>query len=101
MGSGFAKKKKQQKMMQEQMQKMQEQMQSTIVTGSSGNGLVEVDMNGEKSVVAIRVKPDCVDPEDTEGLEDLIVAACQDAEKKIEDNNPLGDIGSLMGGLGF
>ena len=96
MGSGFAKKKKQAKMMQEQFAKLQEEMKNTEVTGSAGNGLVTVTINGENQLVGIKIKSDCVDPEDIEGLEDLITAAFKDASEKLKKTS--GGMGDLMGG---
>jgi DNA-binding YbaB/EbfC family protein len=82
MGTGFSKRKKQAKMMQEQMMSMQEQMKNVEVTGSAGNGLVTVILDGESNLKSIRIKPECVDAEDIEGLEDLIKAAFNDASKQ-------------------
>ena len=96
MGSGFSKMKKQQKAMQEQFAKMQEEMQQTEHKGSAGNGLVEVTLNGEKTLKAITIKPECVDPSDIEGLQDLILAAFHEAEKKIESESPMGALGNFM-----
>lgn len=87
MGSGFAKMKKQARMMQQQMESMREEMKKTEVTGTSGNGLVTVAMNGENQLLSITIKPECVDPNDVEGLQDLIKAAFEDAHKKIEQNS--------------
>ncbi len=86
MGSGFSKMKKQARALEEQMQQMREQMQSTSMEGTSGNGLVRVIVNGDKEVKEIHIKPDCVDPQDVEGLQDLILAALADAYKKLDDN---------------
>ncbi len=85
MGSGFAKQKKQMKQMQEQFAQMQEEMDNTIAEGTSGNGLITVKLNGNKALQEITIKPDCVDPEDVEGLQDLIKAAFDEAFKKLED----------------
>ena len=94
MGSGFSKMKKQAQMLQEQMQQMREEMQNTLVEGSSGNGLVTVTLNGDKELKKIIIKPDCVDPQDVEGLQDLILAAFDDARQKVDasskDQMPLG-----------
>lgn len=84
MGSGFAKKKKEQKQMQEKFAEMQQKLKETKVTGQAGGGLVEITLNGEHEMVKIRIKKECVDPEDIEALEDLIRAAHTDATKKIE-----------------
>lgn len=88
MGTGFSKKKKQAKMLQEQFSKMQEQIQETEVTGTAGNGLVSITLTGEHELKQIKIKPDCVDPEDVEGLEDLIKAAYLDAMNKLKSQTP-------------
>ena len=101
MGSGYSKKKKEAKALQEKFAKMQEKMKSELVEGTSGGGLVSITLNGEHEMKKISIKPECVDPEDVEGLEDLIRAAYQDAAKKIDDNMPdLGGLGGMAGGLG-
>ncbi|MBT3393970.1 MAG: YbaB/EbfC family nucleoid-associated protein [Waddliaceae bacterium] len=98
MGTGFSKKKKQAKMFQDTIAKMQEDMKNTEVTGQAGNGLVVVTVNGEHQLTNITIKPECVDPEDVEGLEDLIKAALDDASSKISDNMPSLD---SLGGMGM
>ena len=97
MGSGYGKMKKQARLFQEQMAKIQEDMQNLEVKGSAGNGLVEVILSGEKEMKNIQIRPECVDPEDVEGLQDLILAAFMDASKKIEEKSPLPN----MNGLGL
>lgn len=100
MGSGYSKKKKEAKALQEKFAKMQEKMKSEVVEGTAGGGLVSITLNGEHEMTKISIKPECVDPEDIEGLEDLIRAAYQDAAKKLEANMPdLGGLGGLTGGL--
>ena len=88
MGSGFSKMKKQARMMEQQMEKMREDMKNTEATGSSGNGLVTVVLNGEKELKEIKIKPECIDPNDLEGLEDLIKAALEDGYQKVSNLNP-------------
>lgn len=83
MGTGFAKKKKQARAMQEQLTKMQSNMQNMEATGTAGNGLVTITLAGDHELKQIKIKPECVDPEDIEGLEDLIKAAYNDASKKL------------------
>lgn len=101
MGSGFSKIKKQARLMQEQYEKMQETMKNTEATGSSGNGLVTVVIDGEKKLKKLTIQPQCVDPQDVEGLQDLIIAACHDAHQKIEQQskNQMPNLSSLP--LGF
>ncbi|MCB1085392.1 MAG: YbaB/EbfC family nucleoid-associated protein [Chlamydiia bacterium] len=103
MGSGFSKMKKQAKQFQDQLAKMQEEMAQMEVVGSAGNGLVEVTLSGKKEVKKLKINPECVDPEDVEGLEDLIIVAFNDAAKKIEDKSPGGGLDALsgLGGLPF
>ncbi len=102
MGSGFAKKKKQAKMLQQQFGKIQEQLQNSEFVGSAGNGLVTITLSGEHEIKQLKIKPECVDKEDIEGLEDLIKAAYKDAASKIKSES----MGSMPGmpdlsGLGF
>ncbi len=84
MGSGFSKKKKQAKMLQEQLSKMQTQIKDVEVTGTAGNGLVTLILTGENDLKSIKIKPECVDAEDVEGLEMLIKAAYHDANQKLK-----------------
>ena len=80
--------KKQARMMQEQFAGMQSKLQATEVTGTAGAGLVTVTLNGEKTLRKILIKPDCVNPSDVEGLQDLILAAFEDAFQKLENQKP-------------
>lgn len=84
MGSSFSKMKKQARQLQQQIEKMQEEMQTLEVKGSAGNGLVELTLSGDNKLKSISIKPECVDPEDVEGLQDLIQAAFEDAQTKIQ-----------------
>ena len=89
MGSGFSKMKKQRKQLEDQFAKMQEELQSTEHKGSAGNGLVEIVLSGEKNLKSITIKPECVDPNDLEGLQDLILAAFKDAERRVDESSPM------------
>jgi len=97
MGTGFSKKKKEARIMQEQIGKMQQQMTQTEVTGSAANGLVTLTLNGEHELKSIKIKPECVDADDIEGLEDLIKAAFNDAATKLKNQSMEGMSG--MGGM--
>lgn len=88
MGSGFSKMKKQARMMQEQYAKMQEELQSKEVTGESEGGLVSVIINGEKELKSIKINPECVDKDDVEGLQDLMVSALKDAYERLGADQP-------------
>lgn len=99
MGTGFAKKKKQAKMLQDQMSKYQDQMQHSEYEGSAGNGLVSMTLTGEGEMKRLKINPDCVDPEDVEGLETLIKAAYKDAQAKIQAAAPAMPTIPGMGGF--
>ena len=86
MGSGFSKMKKQARMMQEQISQMRNNLQNTQIEGSSGNGLVTVLLNGEKELKKIVIKPECLS--DVEALQDLIVAAFENASQKVDAQQP-------------
>lgn len=74
--------------MQEQFGQMQNQLKSTLVEGKAGNGLVTIVLDGEKTMKKITINPECVNPNDVEGLQDLILAAFEDAAGKIEKSQP-------------
>lgn len=95
MGSGFSKMKKQARMMQEQFGQVREKMQNTLVEGSAGNGLVKITLNGEKDIKKLSIQPECVS--DIEGLQDLIIAAFEDAASKIQSSPAV----PSMPGFGF
>lgn len=102
MGQGFSKMKKQAKKLQEQFDQIQQEMKQLRVSGSAGNGLVEVVLNGDRELVSIKINPECVDKDDVEALEDLILASFEDASGKIQENNPasqLDGFGSLPFGF--
>lgn len=86
MGSGFSKMKKQARAMQAQMSQMRDRLQTAQIEGIAGGGLVTVILNGEKELKKIHIKPECLT--DAEGLQDLIVAAYEDAAKKAEAQQP-------------
>ena len=85
-----------------QAQKMQEQLQKQMaemsVEGSAGGGMVSVKMNGLKHVLGIKIEPEAVSSGDVEMLQDLIVAAINEAARKVDDELG-GQIGNLTGGL--
>ena len=71
--------------MQEQMAKAQEELEELSVTGSAGGGMVEITLSGKREVEAVSIKPEAVDPDDVEMLEDLIAAALGDALAKVQE----------------
>lgn len=91
--------------MQEEMEKTQEELGTLEVTGSSGGGMVEIVMDGHQAVKAVRLKPEVVDPDDVEMLQDLLLAALNDATEKAKAlaDEKMGDVtgGVNIPGLGF
>ncbi len=84
--------------MQRQMQQIQEELGQTIVEGTAGGGAITVKMNGHREVQGIAVSPEVVDPDDVEMLQDLLMAAINDASRKAQE---LAEerLGPLMGGM--
>lgn len=72
------------KEMQAKMQEMQEEMANMQVTGNAGGGLVSVTLSGQGIISAIKIDPSLIKPEDHEILEDLIMAAHNEAKAKID-----------------
>jgi DNA-binding YbaB/EbfC family protein len=86
---------KQATQMQERLQK---QMAEMRVEGTAGGGMVTVVINGAKQLQSIKIDPDCVSKDDVEMLQDLIVAAVSDAQRKVDEDLQK-QMGGLMGGL--
>lgn len=86
--------------MQQDLQKAQEEIAETEVVGSAG-GVVEVVITGDKKVVSVSIKPEAVDPDDVEMLEDLIVAAFNSALEEADALSAelLGPMAGMLGGL--
>ena len=84
--------------LQEQMEKDREALENSVVNASSGGGMVEVKMNGKREIVALSIKPEAVDPDDVETLEDLIMVAVNDAIKKADDMMAEG-MSAVTGGI--
>lgn len=70
--------------MQNRMAKIQEELDATIVEGTAGGGVVKAEVSGQRAFKSIKIDPAAVDPDDVEMLEDLIVAAVQDAMEKAQ-----------------
>ncbi|MCA0758295.1 YbaB/EbfC family nucleoid-associated protein [Paenibacillus sp. N4] len=89
---------KQVKKMQDQMMKAQEQLESKTVEGTAGGGVVTVTANGHKKILNIAIKPEAVDPDDVEMLQDLVLTAVNDALAKV-DELANKDMGKFTGGM--
>jgi DNA-binding YbaB/EbfC family protein len=91
---------KQAQAMQQKMTELQERLAQMEVEGQSGAGMVRAVVNGKGEVKRMRIEPSVVDPADVGMLEDLIVAACNDARAKADAMNAE-ESQKLMGGLGL
>jgi DNA-binding YbaB/EbfC family protein len=89
---------KQVKKMQQQMLKAQEELGNKTVEGSAGGGVVTVIATGHRKVKSITIKPEAVDPDDVEMLQDLVLTAVNDALTKAEELAEQ-DMSKLTGGL--
>nr|WP_330383758.1 YbaB/EbfC family nucleoid-associated protein [Clostridioides difficile] len=76
---------KQAQKMQENMQKAQQELENKEVEASVGGGAVTVKVNGKKEVIDITIKPEVVDPDDIEMLQDLVLSAVNQALRNIDD----------------
>ncbi|MBN1899470.1 MAG: YbaB/EbfC family nucleoid-associated protein [Spirochaetes bacterium] len=71
--------------MQEKMKEVQKDLESKEIEASSGGDMVTVRMNGKKEIVSLKINKEVVDPDDVEMLEDLIVAAVSEAQRKVQE----------------
>ena len=98
MGKGGNDMMKQLQQMAAKVSEAQAKLEETIVEASSGGGAVEVTMNARPHLQAITIKPEVVDADDVEMLQDLIMAAMNDALEKIRANQ-MQELAGLAGGL--
>ena len=98
---------KQAQKMQKQMEEAQKNLEEQEVTAAAGGGAVEVTVSGKHEVTKVKLAEEVVDPDDIEMLEDLIMAATNEALRKVEDEaakamgNLAGGLGSMGGGFPF
>ena len=90
---------KQAQRMQRQMEEAQKAMEEMEATATAGGGAVEVTVSGKKEVLKVKLKEEVVDPEDIEMLEDLIVAATNEALRKVDEASQA-YMSKITGGLG-
>lgn len=89
---------KQVKKMQQQMMKAQEELGNREFEGTAGGGVVSVTVNGHKKVLAVNIKPEAVDPDDVEMLQDLVLTAINDAMNRAEESGAQ-EMGKFTGGM--
>ena len=98
---------KQLQAMQAEMEQKQAELEKKELTTTAGGGAVEVTINGKKQITALNIDKDVVDPDDVEMLQDLVMAAVNEAIRQIEDleesemNSITGGMGGGLGGFGF
>ena len=73
------------KQMQQAMEKQQKELAETVMEATSGGGMVTVKMNGSGELLSIKIEPEAVDPDDVEMLEDLILAAINEVQTKVNE----------------
>ena len=90
------------KQMMKQVQQMQAQMQQRMsdlrVEGTSGGGMVKATMNGHKELLGVSIEKEAVDPTDVDMLQDLVVAAVNEAVRKV-DEEMQNQLGAMTGGM--
>ena len=91
---------KQAQKMQEDMAALQEDLDAREYDVKAGGGMVEVKINGKREVLAVSIKPEIVDPDDVETLEDIIVAAVNEAIKTVDSTNEA-EMSKITGSFGL
>lgn len=89
---------KQAQRMQRQMEDMQKELETMEFEGTAGGEAVKVVVTGKKQVVSVALKPEVVDPDDIEMLQDLVMAATNEAIRKVDEYHDQ-KIGSISGGI--
>lgn len=98
MGGNMNKMMKQVQKMQQEMVKLQDELGERRVESTAGGGVVKVVANGKNEIISIEIKPEVVDPEDVEMLQDLVTAAVNEALRQAQDMVSQ-EMGKLTGGL--
>ena len=86
--------------MQEDMEALQAELDEREYDVSAGGGVVNVKINGKKEILSIGIEPEIVDPDDIETLSDILVAAVNEAIKRVEDTNSE-EMAKMTGGMGM
>ena len=84
--------------MQQEMAKAQQEVEEATFTASVGGGAVSAAANGKKEITALTIKPEAVDPEDVEMLQDMVMAAVNEVLRQVEETSSQ-EMGKLTGGL--
>ena len=88
--------------MQEDMAQKQAELEERVYDISAGGGVVNIKINGKKEITELKISPEIVDPDDVETLEDILIAAVNEAVNKVEttSNAEMQKITGALGGLG-
>lgn len=97
-GGNMNKMLKQVQKMQKEMEKKQAEIEAREMETSAGGGAVKVRINGKKEILELSIKPEVVDPDDVEMLQDLVLAAVNEAIRMAEDHHQK-EMGKLTGGM--
>ena len=89
---------KQVQKMQQDMIRMQEEMESKTYTAAAGGGLVKAEVNGKNEIVSLEINPEAVDPDDVEMLQDMVIAAVNEALRAAETDKA-NNMSRMTGGL--
>jgi DNA-binding YbaB/EbfC family protein len=98
MSKGLAQIMKQAQMMQQKMARLQEEAGQKTAEAAAGGGAVTAVVNGKNQIVSLAIRKEAVDPEDVEMLQDLVVAAVNEALKKVQ-SDVAEEMGKITGGL--
>ncbi|EHR36300.1 YbaB/EbfC family nucleoid-associated protein [Helcococcus kunzii] len=97
-GNNMGQMMKQVQQMQKRMEDAQKEIEESTVTATSGGGMVEVEANGKKQIISIKIDPEAVDPEDVEILQDMVLTAVNDAISQVEKLSEE-KLGKITGGM--
>lgn len=94
---------KQVQQMQAEMAKVQEQLRDEVVETSAGGGMVKAKMSGDLRLLELRIDPEAIDPDDAEVLQDMILAAVNEALRSAQElaTSRMGGVAGGLGGLGL
>ena len=98
MAKGFGNMMKQAQVMQQKMARMQEELLTKEVSASSGGGMVTAVVNGKQQLLSLKIERDAVDPEDVDMLQDLVMAAINEALKQSQELAQ-SEMGKITGGM--
>jgi DNA-binding YbaB/EbfC family protein len=98
MSKGFGNMMKQAQLMQQKMERLQKELEGRQVEATAGGGMVSATVNGKQQLLALKIEKSVVDPDDVEMLQDLVVAAVNEAIKKSQEMMQQ-EMGKITGGL--